>query len=90
MPKQYKRLNEKEFEEIYFKQKFKTIENENINKIKKNKKKKNKDNNFKCYSNTNINHNEIIRPQSAKNLTLKNQILNKKKEIIPKLNLENI
>ena len=92
LPKQYKRLNEKEFEEIYFKQKFKTIENENenINKIKKNQKKKNKDNNFKCYSNTNINHNEIIRPQSAKNLTLKNQIINKKKEIMPKLNLENI
>ncbi len=92
LPKQYKRLNEKEFEEIYFKQKFKTIENENenINKIKKNQKKKNKDNNFKCYSNTNINHNEIIRPQSAKNLTLKNQIINKKKEKMPKLNLENI
>lgn len=89
LPKQYERLNEKEFEEIYYKQKFKKIENdnENINNIKKNK---NKDNTFKTYSNNNNNRKEIITPQSAKNLILKKQKLNKKKESIPKLNLENI
>ena len=37
LPKQYGRLNEKEFEEIDYKQKFKKIENDNdnINNIKK-------------------------------------------------------
>ena len=92
MPKQYKRLNEKEFEEIYFKKKIKTIENDNknINKIKTNITIKNKENNFKSYSNTNINYSEIKKPKSSKNLILKYQIPNQKNQLIPNLNLENI
>ena len=92
LPKQYKRLNEKEFEEIYFKKKIKTIENDNknINKIKTNITIKNKENNFKSYSNTNINYSEIKKPKSSKNLILKYQIPNQKNQLIPNLNLENI